>query len=77
MAKVTAVDAMANRMLEAVIGTGVVNPLEGVIRAGVNGDWALGLLETLKRMENQPEAMADEIARFAAACARIAVRGGN
>jgi hypothetical protein len=76
------VDSMAARLIDAVIGSGPSNPLEGLIRAGMTGADALQLRDSLNAFyaaqsvvgDGEADYMAQIIAHFAASCARIAVQ---
>lgn len=71
-------DALANRLLESVVGSGPVNPLSGLIREGMTGSDALQLRDLLNETPTSDggNMMAQQIAHFASSCARRAVQGG-
>lgn len=72
-------DALANRLLESVVGSGPVNPLEGLIMAGMTEGDAEFLRDYLNDATTRDggKMMRQLIAHFAASCARIAVQGGE
>ena len=71
-------DALANRLLESVVGSGPVNPLEGLIIAGMTQGDAEFLRDHLNDATTRDggKMMRKLIAHFAASCARIAVQDG-
>jgi len=73
---VQAVDKLSARLLDAVIGSGPSNPLEGLIRAGMTQQDAEFLRDYLNHSTAQDggKQMMQLIAHFAASCARIAVQ---
>ena len=69
------VDNMTSRLMDAASGAGPSNPLEGLILAGMTGKDALMLRSRLNDLSvGEADYMAQVIAQFAAACARIAVQ---
>jgi len=72
-------DALAHRLLESVVGSGPVNPLEGLIMAGMTEGDAEHLRDFLNHATTQDggKMMRQLISHFAASCARTAVRGGE
>lgn len=71
-------DALANRLLESLVGSGPVNPLCGLIRAGMTEADALQFRDSLNDATTQDggKLVLERIAHFAASCARIAVQEG-
>ena len=71
-------EALANRLLESVVGSGPVNPLEGLIMAGMTQGDAEFLRDYLNDSTTRDggKMMRQLIAHFAASCARIAVQEG-
>jgi hypothetical protein len=72
-------DALANRLLESLVGSGPVNPLCNLIRAGMTEADALQFRDSLDDATTQDggKLILERIAHFAASCARRAVQGGG